>query len=123
MTFIHCLFIFFQSGQLKVCTTDRSNVLAELMNSEPELDLLMMEAIKLHMIVSAIKLYSNKSEMPTFGMLMFARDTSETPKDFMNNHLLPIGDTAGLEQVSPQNLQLFKRKRVWCVEAPSFSMS
>ncbi|XP_072162413.1 uncharacterized protein [Bemisia tabaci] len=87
------------SGQLKVCTTDRSNVLAELMNSEPELDLLMMEAIKLHMIVSAIKLYSNKSEMPTFGMLMFARDTSETPKDFMNNHLLPIGDTAGLEQV------------------------
>ena len=33
-------------------------------------------------------------------MLMLARDTSETPKDLMNNHLREVGNSGGLEQVS-----------------------
>jgi hypothetical protein len=39
-------------------------------------------------------------DVPLFAMLMFARDTSETPKDLMNNHLREVGNSGGLEQVS-----------------------
>ena len=61
-----------------------------------------MEAVKALMMLTAIKLYDDyKAEkpVPTFVWLMFARDTSLDPKSFFENHLNPVGDTAGLEQV------------------------
>jgi ubiquitin thioesterase otulin len=42
---------------------------------------------------------SGADDVPLFAMLMFARDTSETPKDLMNNHLREVGNSGGLEQV------------------------
>jgi ubiquitin thioesterase otulin len=43
---------------------------------------------------------NGSDDVPLFAMLMFARDTSETPKDLMNNHLREVGNSVGLEQVS-----------------------
>ena len=59
--------------------------------------------MKLHMLWQAMQLHRQNSsgtdEVPVFAMLMFARDTSETPRDLMNNHLRDVGNTGGLEQV------------------------
>ena len=37
--------------------------------------------------------------VPLFAMLLFARDTSSTPRELMANHLNHVGDSGGLEQV------------------------
>ncbi|XP_023705471.1 uncharacterized protein LOC111863405 isoform X3 [Cryptotermes secundus] len=81
---------------------DREETLATLLNSDPTLDLHVVEAVKLHMLQCAMELYqghsSGSDNMPLFASLMFARDTSETPKHLMNNHLCDIGNSGGLEQ-------------------------
>ena len=78
--------------------------MATLLNSDPSLDLHVVEAVKLHMLQCAMELHrgstNGSDNVPLFAMLMFARDTSETPKDLMNNHLREVGNTGGLEQVS-----------------------
>jgi len=78
--------------------------LATLLNSDPTLDLHVVEAVKLHMLRCAMELHrgsaNGSDDVPLFAMLMFARDTSETPKDLMNNHLREVGNSGGLEQVS-----------------------
>jgi hypothetical protein len=77
--------------------------LATLLNSDPTLDLHVVEAVKLHMLQRAMELHrgnSSGSDVPLFAILMFARDTSETPKDLMNNHLREVGNSGGLEQVT-----------------------
>ena len=85
-------------------TGDKEETLAALLNCDLTLDLHIMEAVKLHMLWNAMQLHQQNSigtdEVPLFAMLMFARDTSETPKDLMNNHLRDVGNTGGLEQVS-----------------------
>lgn len=61
------------------------------------------EAVKLHMLATALDLHignNNGDNVPLFSMIMFARHTSLTPRDFVKNHLNLVGDTAGLEQVS-----------------------
>lgn len=61
-----------------------------------------MEAVKLLMMLTAIQLYedyNNGGDVPVFVWLLFARDTSETPRDLLKNHLNGVGDSAGLEQV------------------------
>ncbi|KAK7862901.1 hypothetical protein R5R35_002453 [Gryllus longicercus] len=81
---------------------DRQQTLVTLLNRNPSLDLHLMEAAKLHMLMCAMELYEASSaglDVPLFAMLMFARDTSETPRDLMNNHLKNVGNTGGLEQV------------------------
>lgn len=86
-----------------VKTGDRETTLAHMLNSDSGLDLHMVEAVKLHMLACAMQLYdancTGSQEVPLFAVLMFARDTSETPRDLMNNHLQAVGNTGGLEQV------------------------
>lgn len=82
---------------------NREETLVTLLNSDPTLDLHVVEAVKLHMLQCAMELHrgntSGADDVPLFAMLMFARDTSETPKDLMNNHLREVGNSGGLEQV------------------------
>lgn len=81
---------------------EREETLYNLLNTDPSLDVHMMEALKLHMMATVLQLhkdYTEGKDVPLFSVLMFARDTSEVPLDFMNNHLLKVGDTGGLEQV------------------------
>ncbi|XP_071438684.1 uncharacterized protein [Hetaerina americana] len=81
---------------------DKETTLASLLNGDASLDLHIVEAVKLHMLLCAIELHGQSTsgaEVPLFAILMFARDTSETPKDFMNNHLKEVGHSGGLEQV------------------------
>lgn len=81
---------------------EREETLFNLFNTDRSLDIHIMEAVKLHMMVAALELHEANSkgqDVPFFSVLMFARDTSETPLDFMNNHLVQVGDTGGLEQV------------------------
>ncbi|CAG2058066.1 unnamed protein product [Timema podura] len=82
---------------------NREEALVNILTSDPLLDLHIMEAVKLHMLHRAMELHqanSNGYDVPLFAVLMFSRDTSETPKDFMNNHLSEVGNSGGLEQVS-----------------------
>nr|CAD7406785.1 unnamed protein product [Timema poppensis] len=85
---------------------NREEALANILTSDPLLDLHIMEAVKLHMLHRAMELHqanSNGYDVPLFAVLMFSRDTSETPKDFMNNHLSEVGNSGGLEQLPSNN--------------------
>ncbi|KAJ9583914.1 hypothetical protein L9F63_021746, partial [Diploptera punctata] len=94
---------------LSSVTGNKEDALAALLNCDPTLDLHIVEAVKLHMLWQAMQLHRQNSsgtdEVPLFAMLMFARDTSETPRDLMNNHLRDVGSTGGLEQEF-QNLRI-----------------
>lgn len=62
----------------------------------------MFEALKIMMLAKAIELDYNRvheKEVPLFCWLMFARDTSTNPYQFMKNHLNHVGNTCGLDQV------------------------
>jgi len=61
-----------------------------------------MEAIKLLMFLCSIDLHEENTtgkDVPVFVWLLFARDTSETPSQFLRHHLNPVGDSSGVEQV------------------------
>lgn len=77
-------------------------MISALLNNKQSVDLQMMEATKALMMLTALKVhqdYRAEKPVPTFVWLMFARDTSLDPKSFFENHLNPVGDAAGLEQV------------------------
>lgn len=60
------------------------------------------EAVKFLMLSKAIDLYNDNlegKEVPMFSWLLFARNTSSNPQEFMENHLNQVGYTGGLEQV------------------------
>lgn len=82
--------------------SDKESALANMLNNDPWLDARLCEAAKLLMLVGALELKAAADQgqpLPLFAELLFARDTSSTPCDLMNNHLKHVGDTAGLEQV------------------------
>lgn len=82
--------------------SDKESALANMLNADPWLDARLCEAAKLLMLVGALELRNAADQgapLPLFAELLFARDTSSTPCDLMNNHLKNVGDTAGLEQV------------------------
>ena len=83
-------------------TSCKEDLISALLNNKQIVDLQMMEAAKALMMLAALKLhqdYKADKPVPTFVWLMFARDTSLDPKSFFENHLSPVGDSAGLEQV------------------------
>lgn len=83
------------------CENRECVVLARL-NRDPLLDVRLCEAVKLHMLAAALDLHAANAcgeSVPLFAMIMFARHSSMTPRDLLRNHLNPVGDTAGLEQV------------------------
>jgi ubiquitin thioesterase otulin len=54
------------------------------------------------MLASALQLHSVNTcggNVPLFALIIFARETSQNPEQFLRNHLNCVGDTAGLEQV------------------------
>ncbi|XP_073425548.1 ubiquitin thioesterase otulin isoform X2 [Dendrobates tinctorius] len=60
------------------------------------------EAVKFLMLKTAIDLFSaseNGTEVPVFSWLLFARNTSNNPCEFLKNHLNHVGHSGGLEQV------------------------
>ncbi|KAF5901796.1 microtubule-associated protein futsch-like isoform X1, partial [Clarias magur] len=61
----------------------------------------LLEVLKFLMLVKAVEFHNQmlaEEEVPVFCWLLFARDTSENPKMFFNNHLRQVGFTGGLEQ-------------------------
>lgn len=71
----------------------------------------MFEALKIMMLAKAIELDYNRvheKEVPLFCWLMFARDTSTNPYQFMKNHLNHVGNTCGLDQVRAYNDKILK---------------
>ncbi|XP_072008864.1 ubiquitin thioesterase otulin isoform X3 [Engystomops pustulosus] len=60
------------------------------------------EAVKFLMLKSAIDLFNaneDGKEVPVFSWLLFARNTSNNPCEFLKNHLNHVGHSGGLEQV------------------------
>ena len=78
------------------------NELLKLLNTGNDEELYLLEAMKLLMLLSACELhkaYMAEKEVPVFVWLLFARDTSESPRTFLTNHLNRVGKDAGVEQV------------------------
>ncbi|XP_053322966.1 ubiquitin thioesterase otulin [Spea bombifrons] len=73
----------------------------EIFRNEEE-EYCLYEAVKFLMLKTAIDLYNANEEgkeVPVFSWLLFARNTSNNPCEFMKNHLNQVGHTGGLEQV------------------------
>ncbi|XP_035981634.1 ubiquitin thioesterase otulin [Fundulus heteroclitus] len=67
-----------------------------------EVELGMLEALKLLMLGRASELHGRMQageDVPLFCWLLFARDSSASPRSFLSNHLRHVGLSAGLEQV------------------------
>ncbi|KAM4689332.1 ubiquitin thioesterase otulin [Discoglossus pictus] len=80
---------------------ERQAVCDEIFRNEEE-EYCLYEAVKFLMLITAIDLYNANEEgkeVPVFSWLLFARNTSSTPCEFMKNHLNQVGHTGGLEQV------------------------
>ncbi|KAJ1203938.1 hypothetical protein NDU88_007719 [Pleurodeles waltl] len=80
---------------------DKQTACDEVFQNEHEAYCL-YEAVKFLMLCKAIDLYNDNlegKEVPMFSWLLFARNTSSNPQEFMENHLNQVGYTGGLEQV------------------------
>jgi len=88
----------------------REIALVELLNFDPEVDLKLMEAVKVLMMLKAIKMYesymglvqSEVSKPPVFVWLMYSRQSSQTPEALFNNHINPLGDVSPAHQVGAE---------------------
>ncbi|XP_044149261.1 ubiquitin thioesterase otulin [Bufo gargarizans] len=72
----------------------------EIFQNEEEYSL--YEAVKFLMLKTAIDLFNASEEgkeVPVFSWLLFARNTSNNPCEFLKNHLNHVGHSGGLEQV------------------------
>ncbi|XP_055998560.1 uncharacterized protein LOC125683738 isoform X5 [Ostrea edulis] len=99
---VQCLFN--KVSECRSLSTDeeRTSWPVNLLNHETKEDLLCMEAIKLLMFQEAhflFEAYQKGDEVPVFVWLLFARDTSENPETLVKNHINPVGDSGGLEQI------------------------
>lgn len=77
--------------------------LIEFFNSNHQMVLESLEAVKLLMLVEAVELHSSWQaghDVPTFYWLLFGRKTSGDPENFMLHHLNSIGKHQGLQPVS-----------------------
>lgn len=86
---------------LKQCTCVEDYLMI-LLNSDSDLDICLMEAIKILMMVTIIELHESlitNEIVPVFVMILFARNTSLSLQEFIFNHLNCVGDTTRLEQV------------------------
>ena len=98
--------------------SERIESALSLLNDETE-ELKILEATKLLMYDAAVQLHRSLSRgenVPVFGMLLFARDSCESPRDLLLNHLNKTGDTGGLEQVIYQSFHpplSFPRLGIW----------
>nr|XP_011449056.2 uncharacterized protein LOC105343394 isoform X4 [Crassostrea gigas] len=99
---VKCLFAKFSECQSLSTNEERNSWPVNLLNLDTKVDLQCMEAIKLLMFLEAHSLYeaSQKGDdVPVFVWLLFARDTSENPESLLKNHINPVGDSGGLEQI------------------------
>lgn len=90
-----------QAAVACACPSERLELCEQwFQGGEQELGLL--EALKLLMLARAVELHSSTQQgddPPLFCWLLFARDSSDCPRSFLNNHLSHVGLSAGLEQV------------------------
>ncbi|XP_075442049.1 ubiquitin thioesterase otulin isoform X2 [Ascaphus truei] len=80
---------------------EKQAVCDEIFRNEEE-EYCLYEAVKFLMLKTAIDLYNANDEgkeVPVFSWLLFARNTSSSPCEFLKNHLNQVGHTGGLEQV------------------------
>lgn len=84
------------------CSAAERQQLCEQVFQGGEEELGLLEALKLLMLGRAVELHSrmkDDEDVPLFCWLLFARDSSDTPRSFLSNHLSHVGLSAGLEQV------------------------
>lgn len=90
-----------QAAVVCACPSERQQLCEQwFQGGEQELGL--MEALKLLMLARAVELHTSiqqGDDPPLFCWLLFARDSSDCPRSFLNNHLSHVGLSAGLEQV------------------------
>ncbi|XP_078366282.1 uncharacterized protein LOC144650473 isoform X2 [Oculina patagonica] len=96
---------FFSDQIHKICDSpsqpERIDSTLSLLNNETE-EFKILEATKLLMFDVAVQLHrrmTSGEDVPIFAMLLFARDSSDSPRRLLTNHLNRTGDTGGLEQV------------------------
>ncbi|KAJ8336875.1 hypothetical protein SKAU_G00380950 [Synaphobranchus kaupii] len=80
---------------------ERQNVCESVFRAEDE-EYGLLEVLKFLMLRTATELYERMQrgdDVPVFCWLLFARDTSSSPRAFLSNHLSHVGFSGGLEQV------------------------
>ncbi|XP_072267954.1 ubiquitin thioesterase otulin isoform X3 [Pyxicephalus adspersus] len=88
-----------EMSKMKV-SDNKQEACDEIFQTEEEYCL--YEAVKFVMLRTAVDLYNANNdgkEVPVFSWLLFARNTSNNPCEFMKNHLNQVGHSGGLEQV------------------------
>jgi hypothetical protein len=94
--------------------------LLELLNFDPEIDLKMLEAMKVLMMLEAIdmhKVFTGGVQAPTnkppvFVWLMYSRQSSQSPEALFTNHINPLGDVHPAHQVG-QRSNSIRGHRSW----------
>ncbi|XP_069075864.1 inactive ubiquitin thioesterase OTULINL isoform X2 [Pleurodeles waltl] len=81
---------------------EERETMCDILFSDEDKEYKLYEAVKfilLYLVMEAHDNMMNGQTVPTFFSVLFARDSSLDPLSFMINHLNPVGDTGGLEQV------------------------
>lgn len=81
---------------------EEREMICNMLFSDEDKEYKLYEAVKfilLYLVMEAHDNMMNGQTVPSFFSVLFARDTSLDPLSFMINHLNPVGDTGGLEQV------------------------
>lgn len=77
--------------------------MCNILFSDAILEYKLYEAVKFIMLYQVTEVYEQMKTnkiIPGLFRLLFSRESSSDPLSFMMNHLNPMGDTCGLEQVS-----------------------
>lgn len=96
--------------------TEERQSLCQAVFQGGEEELALLEAVKLLMLSSAAELHARmgrSEEVPAFCWLLFARDDSGGPREFLANHLSQVGFGGGLEQVSPVTCPSESFPKLW----------
>lgn len=91
--------------------------MCNILFSDVLLEYKLYEALKFIMLYQVTEVYEQMKTnkvIPSLFQLLFARETSADPLSFMLNHLNPVGDTCGLEQVmGAEEACVFDSGRYW----------
>lgn len=80
----------------------REQYLLALLNHSPEMDLSLLEGLKILMMLKAVELfddYVGQKNVPSFVLQLFAMESSKSLELFFNNHINVIGNTVPMKSV------------------------
>lgn len=99
---VHCLYHQIEVlSEMKSLAT-REEYMTKLLNCNPEVDLKLLEAVKVLMVIKLIDFYEkyclSRASVPVFVWILFSRSTTSTPQMLFHNRINPLGDSVSLQK-------------------------